>query len=90
MGIWDAHVHLGKPHTDEVWMKDKEDFQVVDDAKLIEDMKICGISKSLIFPTQSVGTDYVHSNTAITAWTKRHVDKFIGFARIDPRLRTQP
>lgn len=86
MEIWDAHVHLGKPHVDEIWLKEKAAFEVVDDMKLIRDMESYAISKSLIFPTQSVGMDYVESNTAIAEWTKKHPEKFIGFARVDPRL----
>lgn len=86
MEIWDAHVHLGKPHTDEIWVKDKSYFSVVDEKKLLKDMDSNGIDKAVIFPTQSVGMDYVESNSAIAEWAKKNPDKLFGFARVDPRL----
>ena len=85
MEIWDVHVHLGLPYLDEL-RPDKKVVERGSCERLIEDMNRNNITRSLIFPTASVGRQYEKSNEEVSACVKSHPDKFIGFARVNPRL----
>lgn len=85
MEIWDAHVHLGLPYIDEL-RPDKKVFELGSCERLIADMDRNNITRSVIFPTASVGREYEKSNDEISTCVKRSPNKFIGFARVNPRL----
>jgi predicted TIM-barrel fold metal-dependent hydrolase len=85
MEIWDAHVHLGTPYIDEL-RPDKGIIEKGACEKLIVDMDDNNIKGSLIFPTANVGREYEKSNDEVAACARSHPDRFIGFARVNPRL----
>jgi len=85
MEIWDAHVHMGLPFADEL-SPDKKEYEYGGCERLLGDMEENNVTKSLIFPTASVGRLYEKSNDEIAACVEKHPDKFIGFARVNPKL----
>lgn len=87
MEIWDAHVHLGMPDIDEL-RPDQRDIELGSCDRLIKDMDRNNITRSLIFPTAAVGRQYEERNDEISTCVKSHPGKFIGFARVNPRLGT--
>ena len=61
MEIWDAHVHLGAPYADEL-SPSKKTYEHGGCERLLQEMEINKITRSLIFPTANVGRQYEKNN----------------------------
>lgn len=73
--VIDAHCHIGESLYG--------DSQTPD--QLARKMKKNGIDKAIIFPFTPADLDFKRANDYIAKAVKKYPDKFVGFARVDPR-----
>ncbi len=73
--VIDAHCHIGESVYGHSQSPDK----------LVIKMKKNGIGKAIIFPFTPPDLDFKRANDYVAKAVKKYPNKFIGFARVDPR-----